>query len=368
MNIAISTLVNSASENGLTQYIRNLINEFEKIDDEHSYYVIINKELKQFYNFSNSRLNYLLVEIPHNPRFIMRPFYFIWQNYFARELFDRYNIDVIHYPNPIPLFVKNDIPTVTTIHDVAEFRGYRHNNLYAWFRRFVTKTAVNKSDLILTVSEFSKNEILELMEINSSKVIVTKLGTNINKYSHLNSISSDKPYVLHVGGSSQHKNLDRLIKGFQRSNFSKIGSLMIIGNIELPEMTRSLNKPNIIVTGSVNEKDLVLYYKNALSLVYPSLYEGFGLPIIEAMALGVPVITSFSGAMKEIAGEAALFVNPYSVDEISAAIDKMYSQESVKTKLIERGLKQSKLFNSNLSSRLTIKSYEKAYHSFNLEE
>lgn len=364
MNIALITHVTPAESNGLSQYIRFLIRGLQEIDSSHHFYIFVNKSFDAYLNIDHPRFNKVLVDIPHYPRGLMRPVYFFWQNFVAGKLLKKYRIDLVHLPNPIPLFNTYGIPHIVTIHDTAELRGARHNRLHRNFRIAVNNISAKKSNQVLTVSEFSKREIVDLMGIRENKINVTHPGLTLDlKKGVSENIKVDKSYFLSFGGHKENKNLDRLIEAFLSLNVKKKVKLVLVGDLSKLRESFDLNLLNengVDIKGYVSEHDLIGYYRNALALVYPSLYEGFGLPVLEAMSLGTPVISSSRASMPEVGGDAVLYIDPEDSTSIKNAMLRILSDKKFRSDLKKRGMKRSRNFNWKVAAQKTIIAYEKA--------
>ncbi|MBO6573742.1 MAG: glycosyltransferase family 4 protein [Balneola sp.] len=365
MNIAIVTHVTPGISNGLSQYIRFLIKGLIEASTDHHFFIFVNKSFDSFLDIDHPNFTKIRVDIPHSPRILMRPIYFIWQNLFSGELFKKYNIDIIHFPNPVPLITSLGLPTVVTIHDTAELRGERHTKLHKQFRIWVNNNIANRAEAVLTVSQFSKSEICSLMNVKEEKIHVTELGITINNNIKILSHSkASTPYFLHVGGGSKNKNLDRVIEAFLQLNKSRVLNLKVVGRTEQFKRFsldfEALKKEGIYFTGYLSENELIKTYKNAMALVYPSLYEGFGLPILEALSMGIPVITSNRASMPEVAGKAAIYVDPEDISSIKNGLNLVLNDNEIKNRLKKEGILRSKQFDWLSTARKTLRVYEKA--------
>jgi len=200
---------------------------------------------------------------------------------------------------------------------------------------------------ILTVSEFSKKRIIEFFSVQENKVFVVGNGVSHHFTVRSNKIVLDKPYIFCVSNRKGHKNEESLIHAFAKTKAGEEIKLVFSGNTTdyLTNLLRSLNiEKNVIFTGRLSDDELANYYRGALFSVFPSLYEGFGLPIVESFACGTAVITSNITSMPEIAGDAALLVNPHDIDEIARGIDKLFSDSNVRDILAKKGLERAKLY------------------------
>ena len=263
-------------------------------------------------------------------------------------------------------------PYVTTIHDllflkVAAYRGWRHVAHNAIFRHWGALIS-KRATAIVTVSEHSKQDIMELFEVPESRIVVVPNGLPAEFVQEASAPSQvewitrkygiTQPYVLYVGNFKPHKNLKRLLAAFKKVT-EKIGpryQLVLAGGNEhyRPELKRSVAalglEDLVVFTGFVENQDLPGLYKEAEVFVMPSLYEGFGIPVLEAMACGTPVVTSKTTSLPEVAGDAGILVDPHSVNEISQAIRFLLTDQDAREKLIRKGTERSKRFSQEQTS------------------
>jgi glycosyltransferase involved in cell wall biosynthesis len=162
-----------------------------------------------------------------------------------------------------------------------------------------------------------------------------------------NCYSPGYPYLLHVGNTKAHKNISRLIEAFAQANIDTPIHLILTGKCTLP-LTQLIKKyrleNRVIFSGNLSEKELVEYYRGALALTFPSLYEGFGLPPLEAMACGTPVLTSNITSLPETVGDAAVLIDPYNIDSIKTGIEQITQDTLLRKNLIEKGHERITLF------------------------
>ncbi|MEJ7778653.1 MAG: glycosyltransferase family 1 protein [Daejeonella sp.] len=239
---------------------------------------------------------------------------------------------------------------------------------YCYYIPFI-EYAVRRADLIFTVSEFSKKQIVGLMRLEDSKVHVvyngvdrcfaeTKTGSSGNKI--LTDGLTAHEYILFVGTFEARKNIERLIRAFAlfRKSSGSRGSkikLAIVGkpssgvhsdrNKQINDLINHLQLSNeVVLCGFVPDSDLPVFYKSAVIIAFPSLYEGFGLPIIEGFVSGVPVLTSDICSMPEIAGDAALLVDPYNINDIAAKVEQLVFDLQLRGRLIIAAYERVKIF------------------------
>lgn len=266
----------------------------------------------------------------------------------------------------IPLFKIKAKKKLVTIHDI--------NHLQVWFRkglkskftseiaRFFIRKALNVSDKVITVSEFTKSELVKKFNVPVSKIDVIHLGVDFTRFNSHIKIDEDtlkkynisKPYLLYLGNIKPHKNLLRLIQSFEKLGYTNY-ELIIAGEKDrfikrhkefyqiYQNLSRSI-KECIKFTGFVDDIDLPKIISGSRLMIFPSLYEGFGLPPLEAMACGCPVVASNLGSIPEICGDAVKYFNPYDIDEMAIVISDVINNDQIRNDLITKGLERVKKF------------------------
>ncbi|MEA3317874.1 MAG: glycosyltransferase family 1 protein, partial [Bacteroidota bacterium] len=286
--------------------------------------------------------------------------YYIWFEYSITRILKKINADIfISTDGYISLSTK--IPTFNVIHDI-NFIHYPKNIpfiLRKYYNYFFPKFA-KKSSQIATVSEYSKNDIVKNFNIDKSKIDVVYNGANTifkpisenEKIEFKNKYSSGKDYFLFVGALNPRKNITNLLKAFdlfKKETDSEI-KLIIVGEKMFKTKTISRTYKNmtckneVIFSGRMSPSELKKAYGAALALSFVPYFEGFGIPIIEAMNCNTPVITSNVTSMPEIGKDAVLQTNPFSVEEIKNALIKIYSDGNLRNKLITKGQKRKNDF------------------------
>ena len=204
-----------------------------------------------------------------------------------------------------------------------------------------------ESNLIISDSICTKNDLIELLKIPENKIKVIYPGVEINsstidKEQIISKFGLHQPYILTVGKSEPRKNIKRLISAFQQINHPEI-DLVIVGPKGWDDL--NIKGEQIHCLGFVNDQELATLYQNCLFFTLPSIWEGFGYPVIEAMQAGAPVTCSNTSSIKEIAGNAALTFNPLQISDIKSALQMMIDDQPLRTRLISMGKKQQQLFN-----------------------
>lgn len=252
--------------------------------------------------------------------------------------------------NTGPLILSNQ---VVTIHDLStiDHPEWFSRRFSAWYQ-FILPRLAHRVRRIITVSQFSKNRIMEQFKVPESKVVVAHLGVGdhfkrmdrLTVHSILRKYQVSEPYVLTVGSLEPRKNLFRLIQAWnQLMPKNNQYRLVIIGSMGYPFKKPDLGElgRNIQMLGHLNDADLPAFYSGATAFAYPSVYEGFGLPVLEAMACGTPVIASNAASIPEAAGEAALLFDPFEITEISNCLEKVLWDEEFRRELSAAGVERA---------------------------
>lgn len=368
MKIGIDARFYGPFGKGLGRYTQELIKGLEKVDTKNEYIIFVRSE-----NFDDY--------IPQNKNFTKVIADFSWYTLEEQikmpKLLYSHNLDLVHFPHfNVPLGYRK--PFVVTIHDliIMHFPTKRATTLgplkYALkqfgYRKVIT-SAVRKARHIITVSRFSKNDILSYFKVPSSDITVTyqsiftgaKDVVSIQKY-------SDKPYFLYVGNVYPHKNIEFLVKAFsafkQEAGREDYQLILVGKNDYFFEKVKSFVKENkvkdVIFTGFVTDTELSSLYQDALCYVFPSLYEGVGLPPLEAMAHSTPVISSDATCMPEILSDAAIYFNPRDVNSLKEGLRHIADNPDVRKELEVRGVQQVAKYSSEQCARDTLAVYEKA--------
>ncbi|MCR4829238.1 MAG: glycosyltransferase family 4 protein [Bacteroidales bacterium] len=279
--------------------------------------------------------------------------------------------------NNIDLFVSTDgwlslrtqVPTLTVIHDLnfEHAEDYLRRSHQRYMKHYFPLFA-KKATRIATVSEFSKKDISETYSIDSKMIDVVYDGAH-DSYQPLDEkqkllvrhkYTQSHPYFIFIGTVSRRKNLSNILLAFDKFKDSSDSDIMMLvaGNVyqEDEQLKKVLNtmrhRDQVVFTGHVSAEELAQLLGAAYALTYTSLFEGFGIPIIEAFHAGTAVITSNVTSMPEVAGDATLIVDPYSVDDIATAMQQIDSNDNLRNELITRGYQRKDLFNWDRTAHL----------------
>jgi glycosyltransferase involved in cell wall biosynthesis len=245
------------------------------------------------------------------------------------------------------------IPAVVTVHDLTHLRYY--SRAHAQYYNFVLRSAFRRCRSIICVSEFTRNEFLNWSGMEDSRVVVVKNGVSPSFFRERPGESDQSPYILYPGNRRSYKNLARVIEAFSYSKLWKRGVRFAVTGSRGESVVRKAAEVGVekylVFLGDVSEEELAEIYNRALFVAFVSLYEGFGLPIVEAMAACVPVLTSNVSAMPEVAGDAALLVDPTSVEEIAGGMTRLAESSSLREELIQRGKSRIREFDWNMAAK-----------------
>ena len=371
MRIGINAHLLNKENSTIGNCIASLIKSLLEIDSDNEYVLYLPKdaELKDIGDYDIRRTRF-----PSRLR-LVRVF---WEHIFLPRFLVADNVDVFHSPGCIlPPLVS--IPSVITIYDLIALLYpslcTRSNALY--YRLFLPQGA-RRAQTIIAYSQNTKEDIVSCLGVNEDKITVIYPGVHkrfkiLNNTMLLNKVRRKYllpgRFILFVGNLEPTKNIVRLIDAFFKLKTERHieHSLVIVGKKrwgykDIFERAQKSSYGNeIIFTGYVLAEDLPAIYNLAELFVFPSMYEGFGLPPLEAMACGVPVITSNRGSLPEAGGDAAITVGPDNTAELAAAIFRVLTDKDLRRRQIARVLKRSKLFSWEEVAKETLKVYEQVY-------
>ncbi len=367
MHIGIDAHAIGAQQGGNETYIRNLITALADLDHENQYTLYFSAA-QVTDAWRNRYANFGVRLLPPPTPLVRVPLAL------ALEL-RRRPVDVLHVQYTAPPFCP--APVVTTIHDLAfEHLPETFTRRGKTQLRLTVRRTARHAAHILTVSEFSRQDIIKTYRLPPDKITVTHNGceaqftpqpaSDREAETIKQKFGITRDYLLAVGSLQPRKNLIRLLRAYSMLRTQQPSSqlqLVIVGR-QLwlyREVLREIKQQNfaadVIVTGYASDEDLPALYRSAVALVYPSLFEGFGLPPLEAMACGTPVITSNSSSLPEVVGNAALLVNPYKEADLAQAIWKLTNDPMLRAQLRQAGIQQAKQFTWHAAAEKTLAIY-----------
>jgi glycosyltransferase involved in cell wall biosynthesis len=284
------------------------------------------------------------------------------------------NINLFWGPtHRLPRFLPKSIAKVVTIHDLVwKYAPQTMQPVSLFVEERLMPEAIRMADIVMADSHSTATGIAEVYPELSHKVRVVHLGVSalpdpFNPQILLG-LKITKPYILFVGTLEPRKNLDRLLKAFSSipEGYRNQFSLVIAGGkgwggINLPKLIREYQLDGSVkLLGYVTDYELAALYANARFLIMPSIYEGFGLPLLEAMQYGTPVLTSQSGSMAEVAGDSGMLIDPYSIESICAGIQRMLEDDELIKNLGRKALHRAKEFSWDKCATETMAVFEEA--------
>lgn len=280
---------------------------------------------------------------------------------------DARDCDLVHFTSQEQAICLNyqKLNSVATVHDLIPLEFPIMRSLPAKILYKAAMQGLKKANHIMTDSEYTKEKVIEKLGLPSKKITVVHLGVDHKKF-YLKNIAKDD-VVLTVSSEMPYKNIERLIKAFAIVN-KKIPKtkLVKVGKANWPgareKLIESAERHTVSVDFKESVTDLATEYNKAKVFVLPSLAEGFGLPVLEAMACGIPVVCSPFGSLQEMAGKAALYFNPYDEKDIAKKILQVLNDEGLAEELSKKSVKQAKKFSWEKTAEETAKVYRKATH------
>ena len=335
---------------GPSKYFVELINAINKINQNINTKIIapfyINKFLKSSENLDNIGI------------YIDKKYSFRLTNYFNKFFFEKYTYlkkpDLIHQTYYLNPKVKLK-PTVLTVYDLI------HEKFHSDFKLdFPKKNSLLNADHIICISQNTKKDLMDIYNIDEKKISVIYLASGIKAIKQ----SNTENFLLYVGSRKRYKNFRIILEALSQKNFiNDLGLKCFGGGPFLQEEVDYIKKLNLPIEKikhiEGNDKDLQSELNKAYALIYPPKYEGFGLPILEAMSLGCPVISSNASSLPEVYGDAALNFDPNDVSELEKKIQDLFNDNMLRNNLIDKGFKRLKNFSWEKCANETIKVYKK---------
>jgi glycosyltransferase involved in cell wall biosynthesis len=370
LRIAIDAHSVGTGLGGNETYATNLIEGLARIDSVNSYTLYVTRR-EALERFSNRWPNFSVrATLPHTP-LIRIPLTL------STEL-RRNPVDVLHVQFTAPPF--SPCPVVVSIHDLS----FEHlPQTFKWRSRkqlrITVRRTARQAAQVIALSEYARGDIITTYRVNPENVSVIPLAASahfrptrdeveLQRVRQTYGIEGD--YILSVGAIQPRKNLSRLVAAYSRLRWArpegKLPQLVLVGKCAwlYDETLRTIKEleisNSVILTGYVPEADLPALYSGALCFVYPSYFEGFGLPPLEAMKCGVPVIVGDKTSLPEVVGDAGVLVDPFDIEDITTAIGKVIADSELRMQLRAKGLERAKLFDWQETARQTLAVYKRA--------
>jgi glycosyltransferase involved in cell wall biosynthesis len=369
MRIGIDARFFGSTGKGLGRYTQRLVENLEKTDYENQYFIFLRKE-----NFEEYQ--------PKNPNFHRVMADFRWYTFSEQinmpRILNKYNLDLVHFPHfNVPILYRKKF--IITIHDLIlihfpTVKNTTLNPFFYWFKFAAYKLAIwlaiRRAAKVVAVSNFTKNDILQHYKIPEDKICVTYEASDTqtaeirnNSEAIFKKYGIMKPYIMYVGNAYPHKNLEALILAFGEIKKVKANlKLVLVGKEDyfyarLKKFAQAKKIDGVIFAGFVPDSDLHTIYRNAELYVFASLYEGFGIPPLEAMARGIPVASSDHECMKEVLGENVYYFDAKKPENIARAVIVLMDDKVLQENLVQKGYEQIKKYSWQKMAEETLEIY-----------
>jgi glycosyltransferase involved in cell wall biosynthesis len=380
MKIGIDARFYGSLGKGLGRYTQKLIEHLELTDTDNQYVIFLRRE-----NFDEYQ--------PKNPNFTKVLADYQWYSFSEQFLFPlllrRFHFDVMHFPHfNVPVLYRGKF--IVTIHDLIliHFPTQRATTLHPiWYQfkflayKFAIWWAIHRSRHIMTVSEYTKQDILAHYKIDADKITVSyEAADDFCRYSshkqsleilqkhgltHNDDVEENydiiKPYLLYVGNAYPHKNLEALITALHQDELRDV-LLVLVGKEDyfyrrLKQKVQKENMDNVVFVGFVPDDELDVLYRFGRAYVFPSLYEGFGLPPLEAMSKGLPVLATQATSLPEVLGDAVFYYDPYQRDAFVLSLRRIWDDTIMRQNLRKKGYIKARKYQWQYMAQATMKQY-----------
>jgi glycosyltransferase involved in cell wall biosynthesis len=356
---------------GISNYFYNLGTELikKKINIKFSCPLHKNVYLNQFLKKYVS--GFYVKKLPPFSKYLIENF----NSFFNNKFLEIYNPDIVHETYFSNKNYNTKKKVICTVYDMIneKFPDFFNNSQEI---SLIKKNSILRADHILCISQKTKRDLMEIFDIKEKKISVTLLASTITSVTLLAcTITNDvkqnsnlltlKNYLLFVGSRYGYKNFEGFIKAYSSSSFLKNNFKIIafggekFGKIDFEILKKNNLKNENVIFLNDNNSNLVDLYKSASALIYPSLYEGFGLPVLEAMEMGCPVISSNGGSLPEVGGSKLKYFNPNKIDSIINVLEQVLNSQETMQELIQYGFKRSREFSWSKCASETIDAYNK---------
>jgi glycosyltransferase involved in cell wall biosynthesis len=379
MKIGIDIRVIGKNRTGDEAYFFSLVKGLAEIDRENEYHLYTDRNPNDDQKLSRE-IDRLNLGPNFKVEFVKKTNRFLWNLWYLPMHLRKNPVDIYHAQYIVPFWLPKNIKLVTTIHDISfnYFPEYIKKTDLFFLRNFIPQS-IRKTDKVIAVSKYSRDDIARFYRLSPGKVDYTYNNVDFGRFNQNFSEGQKedvrKKYgltercLLYIGTLQPRKNIPALIDAFsvlvEKYNQKDI-KLVIAGNRNArnfdPKIDEIIEKNNlgsrIIFTGWVDEEDKPILYNLAACFVFPSLYEGFGIPVVEAMAAGTPVVSSNRTSLPEIGNEGALFIDPENKEDFAKNLNKILTDENFSADLVRRGIEQAKKFSGQKTAEKTLEIYK----------
>ncbi len=362
-----------AKKHGMDMVALELIKSLQTLDTVNEYFIFVNPDVDDKCLTETKKFKIIKLEGGSYPK---------WEQIALSKAVNQYNCDILHCTsNTAP--IRCNVPLVITLHDIIYMesislfkKGFttyqKFGNMY---RRLVVPRVIKKAKKVITVSNYERKRISDFFGLSDNKLVAVYNGVSehfvpITDNTELERIKTKYKlpdnFFFFLGNTDPKKNTKGTLKAF--SDYVKLHGdkyklvMLDYDESELQKLLTEINDTNlrklILLTGYLDNKDLPAIYSQCDIFLYPSLRESFGIPMLEAMRCGAPVITSNTSSMPEVSGDAALLIDPYKPEEITQAIINLLNDNDLRKELSEKGLKRAQEFSWNAMAKDVLKIYE----------
>ncbi len=371
MKIGIDMRMSGTKHGGIGRYVFELVKNILEIDNKNNYTLFFHNktytksEVDLFSNYPNVKIVYSLA----------RHYSFFEQTAFLR-LLNKHNLDLMHFPNfNVPYFYNK--PFIVTIHDLVHHKisgAKKTHALHFWGYKKIIEHAAKASKKIITVSESSANDISKILDVDKNKIQIIYEGATLTPNTRPEQIEKvkrqyliKKPYFLFVGVLERKKNVINLTRAFDifLKNYNLDMDLVLVGKVDkhYPEIKHHAlditNSSHLIFTGYIEDQDLKALYSGAFAYVNASANEGFGLPGVEALQFGLPLVVSNTKVFNEIYDNAAVYFDHLNIEDIAEKMHLVSRDEQFYNQLRKNSLERGKYFSWKKSAEETLSLYNR---------
>jgi glycosyltransferase involved in cell wall biosynthesis len=355
------------SNTGIGRWLQNIVSHLIRLGSPHRFTVLVNRDSEHVRRFAGCTRRLAF----------SAPIYSLREQVLLPLEAARCRPDLVHYPNfNFPLAATT--PCVVTLCDLIYylFPQACPSWLAHQYARRMIQWSANRARKLVTISEYSKQDLIRWLGVREEKVVVAYPAVDLDLYrpdhdpeaieAVRQKLGIDRPYLFYTGNHEPRKNVHRLVQAFREMKGRDDFQLVVGGLIDprrkplYDGAAELVERRQVIFSGQIPEAELPLVYAGASLFVFPSSYEGFGLPPLEAMASGVPVITSSASSLPEVVGEAAIQVSAESVEEIRWAMERVLGDRDLWRELRQKGLARARTFSWEAGARQVLAAYEAA--------
>ncbi len=375
MRIAIDARFLGPEGTGIGRYTEELVNWLQKIDRKNEYVVLLRKNNFDLFKVEGENFSKVLADAK---------WYSVREQFLLPEVIKKAKVDFVHFCHfNVPLFFKKKF--IVTVHDLIkdDFKdndvttrsALIHGVKYAGYK-IIRRKAVLASKFILVPSSATRDVLVKRFGIADEKIFVTHEAADPSFAKYRDIIMGEKekkfleekykikfPYIFYVGNAYPHKNISRLLDALKfvdpEMNFVNTCARSVFYQRLNEEVHEKGLESRVILPGFIPDQDISLLYKGASAYVFPSLIEGFGLPLLEAQMAGVPVVASRNPPLPEVGGDAAIYFDPFDPKDIAEKINKVIADEKLRGRLISSGYKNVERFSWKKTAEETLAVYEK---------